>query len=110
MFQLFAKSHHPRPAAIEAVHSALQAAGARLVEERPYPGHAVLIDLAVPAEGWVCFLATMSRPWDGFEIDLRPDTDEAPPRPEGDTITGTLHLTLMHESGNGALPPLPGTD
>ena len=44
MFQLFAKSHLTRPAAIEAVRKALTAAGAREVEEHPYTGHAVVID------------------------------------------------------------------
>lgn len=111
MFQLFAKSHLTRPAAIEAVRKALTAAGAREVEEHPYTGHAVVIDIAVPVDDWVCFLATMSRPWEGFELELelRPGIDEAPPKPDGDTITGTLQLTLMHEDGDGTLPPLPGT-
>jgi hypothetical protein len=108
MFQLFAESHRRRPDAIDAIRAALRSAGAQLVEVRPYTGHAVVIDVAVPTEGWVCFLATMSRPWDGFALDLRPECDEPPPAPEGGAITGTLHLTLMSEADEGGLmPPTP---
>jgi hypothetical protein len=120
MFQLFAKSHHPRASAIDAVRAALDAAGARLVAVRPYTTQAtqaVVAEVSVPAEGWVFFLATMTRPWDGFELDLWPDADAAPPVPEAGAIVGTLHLTLMHaaaepwepaEDDPAAPPVLPG--
>lgn len=107
MFQLFAKSHHPRAPAIEAVRAALEAAGARLVALRPYSAQAtraLVVELAVPAEGWVFFLATMTRPWDGFELDLWPDADAPPPTPEAGAIVGTLHLTLMHPDVAAAPP------
>ena len=118
MFQLFAKSHHPRPSAIDAVRAALDAAGARLVAVRPYTTQAtqaVVVELSVPADGWVFFLATMTRPWDGFELDLWPDADAAPPVPEAGTIVGTLHLTLMQvhtdpaedEAQAAPVPPAP---
>jgi hypothetical protein len=103
MFQLFCESHRRRLDAIDAVRAALRSAGARLVEVRPYTGHAVVIDVAVPTDGWVCFLATMSRPWDGFALDLRPESDEPPPAPEGGVITGTLH----QEDEGGPAPPTP---
>jgi hypothetical protein len=112
VFQLFAKSPHPRATAIDAVRQALDAAGARHGEVRPYPGHSVVIEVQVPVDAWVDFIVTMARPWDAFEIDVCPEPDAAPPRAEGATITGTLHLTLLHESGEGPLPsvpPLPGT-